>query len=107
MAAPMGACLLAALAAVASQASRYAGDESRSIKALPPEEVRALEEGHGMGLARAAELNHHPGPRQRSAHLEAHLKTRALLLPDQVHAYDRLRGYLSASTPAGHDHPRP
>jgi Spy/CpxP family protein refolding chaperone len=43
--------------------SVYAGDERREIKALADEEVEALLSGQGMGLAKAAELNHYPGPR--------------------------------------------
>ena len=41
----------------------YAGEEGRTVKALSAEETAAYLEGQGMGLARAAELNHHPGPR--------------------------------------------
>jgi Spy/CpxP family protein refolding chaperone len=61
--------LLAALVAsfsLCSQAlcapSTYSGQEQRSIKALAPEDVQALREGKGMGLAKAAELNGYPGP---------------------------------------------
>jgi Spy/CpxP family protein refolding chaperone len=41
----------------------YADEQRRGIKALAPEEIEELTEGHGMGLAMAAELNHYPGPR--------------------------------------------
>ncbi|HEV2802505.1 MAG TPA: Spy/CpxP family protein refolding chaperone [Pyrinomonadaceae bacterium] len=41
----------------------YAGEERREIKSLSAEEVEALLNGQGMGLAKAAELNHYPGPR--------------------------------------------
>jgi hypothetical protein len=41
----------------------YAGQEQREIKALSADDVRALEAGEGMGLAKAAELNRYPGPR--------------------------------------------
>ena len=41
----------------------YAGQEQRTVKALSAEETAAYLEGAGMGLARAAELNRHPGPR--------------------------------------------
>jgi Spy/CpxP family protein refolding chaperone len=41
----------------------YAGDERREIKSLSAEEIDGLLNGRGMGLARAAELNHYPGPR--------------------------------------------
>jgi Spy/CpxP family protein refolding chaperone len=40
----------------------YAGQQSRSIKALSDEEVAALRKGEGMGMAKAAELNGYPGP---------------------------------------------
>jgi len=40
----------------------YAGQEARAMKALSAEEIQALLSGQGMGLAKAAELNHYPGP---------------------------------------------
>jgi Spy/CpxP family protein refolding chaperone len=54
---------IAALTLSLVQASPYAGQEARAIKALAPEEIAQYRDGAGMGLARAAELNHHPGPR--------------------------------------------
>ncbi|MDH3700728.1 MAG: Spy/CpxP family protein refolding chaperone [Alphaproteobacteria bacterium] len=50
-------------AAVLMAASPYAGLEKRSIKALSPERIAALEAGAGAGYALAAELNGYPGPR--------------------------------------------
>jgi len=144
--------------------SPYAGEEVRDIKALSAQEQRAWLEGQGLGLARAAELNGHPGPmhvlehgqalelsaeqqarthalmhrhktevralgaelvaaerrldelfrtrratpdnvneltatigglqaRIRASHLNTHLEQTRLLRPEQVAAYDRLRGY--------------
>lgn len=43
-------------------ASPYAGQESREIKALSPDDVSALLSGKGMGFAKAAELNGFAGP---------------------------------------------
>ncbi|MEE9255656.1 MAG: hypothetical protein V3V56_00630, partial [bacterium] len=40
----------------------YAGQQTRAIKALSPDEVRGLLSGAGLGFAKAAELNHYPGP---------------------------------------------
>src|SRR2546425_4103787 len=40
----------------------YAGQSGREIKALSDEEVRQYLSGAGMGYAKAAELNHYPGP---------------------------------------------
>ena len=41
----------------------YSGQENREIKALAPEQIAAYEGGEGMGYAKAAELNHFPGPK--------------------------------------------
>ena len=57
----IGAILGAAALVIA--ASPYAGLEKRSIKALSPERIAALESGSGAGYALAAELNGYPGPR--------------------------------------------
>jgi hypothetical protein len=59
---------LLAVAALASppvveSPAPYAGQQARPVKALSAEETAAYLNGEGMGLARAAELNHHPGPR--------------------------------------------
>lgn len=40
----------------------YAGEERREIKSLSAEEIEQLLRGRGLGLAKAAELNHYPGP---------------------------------------------
>lgn len=63
-----GTCLFAiasaaALAQHAHDMSPYAHTQSAEIPSLTAEEVRTLRSGDGMGLARAAELNHFPGPR--------------------------------------------
>lgn len=44
-------------------ASPYAAETDRPIKALSAQEIADLRAGEGMGLAKAAELNHYPGPR--------------------------------------------
>src|SRR5215470_1921515 len=43
--------------------SPYRGEPSSPITGLTADEVSALRDGSGMGLARAAELNSYPGPR--------------------------------------------
>jgi Spy/CpxP family protein refolding chaperone len=50
------------VAASAKTESPYVGQEQRSIKALSTEDVDAYLEGKGHGYAKAAELNHYPGP---------------------------------------------
>lgn len=72
--------LFAALPA-AAQTAGYAGQQSREIKALSAQEQADLLAGRGMGLARAGELNHHPGP----AHV-LELRDKLGLTPDQVEA---------------------
>ncbi len=42
--------------------SKYAGQESRAIKGLSPDDIAELRRGGGWGLAKAAELNGMPGP---------------------------------------------
>ncbi len=44
------------------QVSKYAGEESRSIKSLSESDIEELQNGSGWGLAKAAELNGVPGP---------------------------------------------
>ncbi|NIS61150.1 MAG: hypothetical protein GTO13_10735 [Proteobacteria bacterium] len=43
--------------------SPYAGQEKREIKSLSAEEIQEYLSGEGMGLAKAGELNHYPGPK--------------------------------------------
>jgi hypothetical protein len=43
-------------------ASPYAGQQARTIKALSDDDIAALRNGEGMGMAKAAELNGYPGP---------------------------------------------
>jgi Spy/CpxP family protein refolding chaperone len=55
--------MMGPLASAQHHHSPYAGQEVRAIKALSAEDMQALLNGQGMGLAKAAELNHYPGPR--------------------------------------------
>jgi len=41
----------------------YSGQQYRNIKALSEQKVEGYIQGKGMGMAKAAELNHFPGPR--------------------------------------------
>ena len=81
----------------AAQTSGYSGQESREIKALSVEETADLFAGRGMGAARAAELNHYPGP----AHV-LELREQLGLSAEQIHAvqeiFDRMSG---AAKPLG------
>ena len=54
--------ILASVATVA-QDSPYTSMQQREIKALSAEAVSGYLAGHGMGLAKAAELNSYPGPK--------------------------------------------
>lgn len=55
-------CLLYLIAIPVSAQSDYAGQQHRPIKALSEAEIQGYLNGAGMGYARAAELNHYPGP---------------------------------------------
>ena len=64
----IGTCLIAIVsmpikAQHVHESSSYAHSRGAEVVSLTDEEVRALRHGEGMGLARAAELNHFPGPR--------------------------------------------
>jgi Spy/CpxP family protein refolding chaperone len=68
----------------------YAGQQTRSVASLSADEVKGFLEGRGMGLARSAELNGHPGP-MHVLELDEQLK----LTPEQRHqvktAFDRMK----------------
>ncbi|RMG22137.1 MAG: periplasmic heavy metal sensor [Methanobacteriota archaeon] len=55
--------LLPMWCSVFAQTSPYAGQEEQEIKALTPSQIEGYLTGKGMGLAKAAELNHYPGPK--------------------------------------------
>jgi Spy/CpxP family protein refolding chaperone len=60
---PSIAAFLALISLTAgAQHQPYAGQHQRELKALSAEEVKQYVAGAGMGYARAAELNHFPGP---------------------------------------------
>lgn len=48
---------------MAIQNSNYSGQEKRAIKSLSQSDIDGYLAGKGMGLAKAAELNHFPGPK--------------------------------------------
>jgi hypothetical protein len=73
-------------------ANPYAGQQTRSIKALSPEDIDGLRKGAGMGLAKAAELNGYPGP----LHVLA-LTTELRLTPDQVRRVAGIRERMRAA----------
>lgn len=66
-------------------ASPYAGQQTREIKALSPTQTADLLAGKGMELAKAAELNGYPGPMHT---LE--LATQLNLSAEQKHASEAL-----------------
>jgi hypothetical protein len=52
-----------AVGSAAEISSPYAGEEKREIKALSRDEINGYLSGEGMSFAKAAELNHYPGPK--------------------------------------------
>jgi hypothetical protein len=63
--------------------SKYAGEETREIKSLSPDDIAELRRGGGWGLAKAAELNGVPGP----AHL-LEMKNEIPLTAEQIAALE-------------------
>jgi Spy/CpxP family protein refolding chaperone len=58
----LAACAFAVPAHGGAHTTPYAGQQARTIKALSSEDVAALLNAEGMGMAKAAELNGYPGP---------------------------------------------
>jgi Spy/CpxP family protein refolding chaperone len=82
--------ILPALALTQHSHAPYAGQEQRQIKALSEAEVQALLDGRGMGLARAVELNHYPGPMHvLELASQLHLSEDQRTATQQI--YDRMR----------------
>lgn len=78
-----------------AQQSPYAGEQTRTIKALSPAEVDALTNGTGMGMAKAGELNGYPGP----AHILG-MSGMLNLTGDQKAAITAIMGRMSTSAKA-------
>jgi Spy/CpxP family protein refolding chaperone len=74
----------------AAQQGVYAGEERREIKSLSKEEIEQLLQGQGMGLAKAAELNHYPGPRH-VLELAAQLELTEAQRAGAKAAFDKMR----------------
>jgi hypothetical protein len=53
----------AKVVSAAETSSPYVGQETREIKALSLDEINGYLSGDGMSFAKAAELNHYPGPK--------------------------------------------
>lgn len=71
--------------AVPQPAQPYAGQQSRGVTSLSPEDISQLLAGGGWGLAKPAELNGFPGP----AHV-LELADKLALTPDQRTRVERI-----------------
>ena len=74
-----------------SHASPYAGLGTREIMSLSEEDIKALRQGSGWGLALPAELNGVPGP----VHL-LELKEELVLSEDQISAIEAIQAEMRA-----------
>ena len=91
--------VLAMATAVATAESPYAGQEYRSIKSMSPQEIEALKNGEGMGLAKLAELNRFPGPKHVLDHAQ-----QLRLTPEQMAETRSLFGDMqSRAVAVGHE----
>lgn len=89
--------LLAAGPVAAQAPIGYAGEQTREIKSLAAQEQADLLAGRGMGLARAGELNHYPGP----AHV-LELRDKLSFSPEQIAIVEAsFRRMLDAARPLG------
>lgn len=79
--------------ASAQHAQPYAGLEQRPVKALSDQQIADLQNGRGMGLALAAELNGYPGPLHVLEHAQA-----LRLTPEQRQRTQALYDAMKAET---------
>jgi Spy/CpxP family protein refolding chaperone len=70
----------------------YAGQQARDVKSLSADEVKAYLAGDGLGMAKAGELNHYPGPKH-VLDLAAQLR----LTADQQRRIERVRSVMTAT----------
>ncbi len=77
--------LLLWAANLSAQSNVYAGQQNRVLKALSDSDIHGYLNGMGMGMAKAAELNHFPGPKH-VLDLAAALE----LSPDQIGKTEQL-----------------
>jgi Spy/CpxP family protein refolding chaperone len=84
-------------AVVAQSPSPYAGQDSRQIKALSAEDVRGYLSGEGLGMAKAGELNHFPGPK----HVLAMADQLALTADQRTKIEDIAAKMTAAAVPIG------
>ncbi len=59
----LAALAVAAPALAAAQSSPYAGEQTRTVPSLSADEIKGYLSGEGLGMAKAGELNHYPGPK--------------------------------------------
>jgi hypothetical protein len=85
------ACALAAPVFADNGSTPYAGQETRTLKALSDQDIAALQNGEGMGMAKAAELNGYPGPKH-----VLEVASELGLTPEQVRAITAIRDRMSA-----------
>jgi len=102
----MAAIFFQTVVVSAAEISTYVGQETREIKALSKEEVEGYLAGNGLGFAKAAELNHYPGPlhvldaadklqlsetqRRKTQEIFAEMKSKAVSLGKQLVEKERL-----------------
>ncbi len=82
---------LLAFPAVAAAQSPYVDEQARDIKALSPGACSQYLAGEGMGWAKAAELNHYPGPKH-----VLELAEQLTLAPEQASQTWKIRAAMNA-----------
>ena len=94
-------CLILFSIFAIAQESPYSGEESRQVKSLSESDIKAYLNGSGLGYAKAAELNHYPGPShvlelavQIDLSEQQHSETEALFTRMQEQASDLGRRYV-------------
>jgi Spy/CpxP family protein refolding chaperone len=91
----IAALAIGSVATAVSAQQPYAGQQTRAVASLSEEDVKGFLDGRGMGLAKSAELNGHPGP-MHVLELAGELKLTAGQLESVKAAFGRMNAKAKA-----------
>jgi Spy/CpxP family protein refolding chaperone len=91
----IAALAIGSVATAVSAQQPYAGEQTRAVASLSDDDVNGFLDGRGMGLAKSAELNGHPGP-MHVLELAGELRLTAGQLEAVKAAFERMKAKAKA-----------
>jgi Spy/CpxP family protein refolding chaperone len=91
----IAALAIGSVATAVSAQQPYAGQQMRAVASLSDDDVKGFLDGRGMGLAKSAELNGHPGP-MHVLELAGELKLTAGQVEAVKAAFERMKAKAKA-----------